>query len=1134
MKSLFFKFIRVVRAGGMPSGWTIPSLGTGLNIIHGRNASGKTTTAKALIAALWPESEDRKLDLLSGYGKGGVDWKVTCEGRRAVLCERDGVSWNGDARDFPPYDTFGSRCFIALHDLFGRSDEDSREIAKKIRREAAGGFDLDEASEKCGFLPKGKLKWGHNERNDYKRLDHEVSVLRRHNNQLLHEEGKLPDLIEKLQSARASRDRKDVLKRAIEYREILDQHAADQGTLNNFPPVLANLQGNELEELRRHRKRQRVIAVENNRIAEEIGEIDQEIQLLGLPAEGLPPTLLDELQNRCNELRDLTQRLDAKRTEKNQALTDRTQSLAALGEGLDPEQIHLGLQDLNRVATLVDQWSGLDQDRSELESRIRSLVGLPDGAERGIELRELRDAVGSITRWMNRASGGRPSLPSWLSWLFILMAVLLATSALFLNHTDSIAFWCAMIFSAVTAGVAVFSLFGRKTKPEDFPPRTPPPDWENTVSVSRRFQELVEKLQKAELDELRFQESENLKRELDFKTTELEQSRLELDKLELGFAINPVLFKELVHNASNWREACHRVAQAEASINQIMGDLQSALLVAQTLIAPYGYGNNLTGSASLEAVKDDLARKQNTLDKKNQEKRNKIRDAAEIAREMQANLPEQNQLLGRAGLNAGPNDEDDLQRLLEQLPQYTQAREAVVGNQRRVQDAGSFFAKNAEWNDLDLQDLTAELSKTETVAEAYEGLLEEKTLLDDAIKAAKQKTDIEEKLEAREVAKAELLQSRRDKLESFAGGLLVSHLVRSMGASAMPDVFNRAAGFFSAFTNGEWEITPPDKEEEFRARRTDGSLSQPLQELSGGTRAQLILAARMGFISAGEGETLFPLILDETLANSDDQRAGQIIDALISLAKDGRQIIYFTAQQDEVDKWRQRGGSDVTIIDLDALRGTGRAVQPFERVDRALPRLIPQAVEDYDAYGKILEVPAFDPRNSMETFHLWHLCEESESLHRLLKLGFETWGPLRSALSHGQEIEGMDTGRIKAAAAVLEKVSECWRRGRGKPLAKEDLKDGGVSDTFLDRVWERSREEEFDARRLIQGLQDNPIPRFREETLQKLKDYLVAKEIFADEEPMTFQQIRMEVDPIARQHGLDPERIDYLLGKIAG
>jgi uncharacterized protein YhaN len=52
-----------------------------------------------------------------------------------------------------------------------------------------------------------------------------------------------------------------------------------------------------------------------------------------------------------------------------------------------------------------------------------------------------------------------------------------------------------------------------------------------------------------------------------------------------------------------------------------------------------------------------------------------------------------------------------------------------------------------------------------------------------------------------------------------------------------------------------------------------------------------------------ENGARLPIIVDEALANSDDERAQAIVTALLRLCRDGRQLFYLTAQSDEVRKW---------------------------------------------------------------------------------------------------------------------------------------------------------------------------------------------------------------------------------------
>ena len=88
---------------------------------------------------------------------------------------------------------------------------------------------------------------------------------------------------------------------------------------------------------------------------------------------------------------------------------------------------------------------------------------------------------------------------------------------------------------------------------------------------------------------------------------------------------------------------------------------------------------------------------------------------------------------------------------------------------------------------------------------------------------------------------------------------------------------------------------------------------------------QLLLSVRLAFVENQETGPKLPLIFDEALAMSDDDRASRIAQAVVQICKTGRQVFYFTAQQDEVDKMEKcvdeehNLGRDITMtkINLD-------------------------------------------------------------------------------------------------------------------------------------------------------------------------------------------------------------------------
>src|SRR5690625_5049304 len=82
--ALVFERLRVRRLLGIDDGYELADLVPGLNVIHGPNTSGKTTTARALESALWPRAvEYSPVSLAAEFRIGNSGWELDLEGQEA-------------------------------------------------------------------------------------------------------------------------------------------------------------------------------------------------------------------------------------------------------------------------------------------------------------------------------------------------------------------------------------------------------------------------------------------------------------------------------------------------------------------------------------------------------------------------------------------------------------------------------------------------------------------------------------------------------------------------------------------------------------------------------------------------------------------------------------------------------------------------------------------------------------------------------------------------------------------------------------------------------------------------------------------------------------------------------------------
>lgn len=258
-------------------------------------------------------------------------------------------------------------------------------------------------------------------------------------------------------------------------------------------------------------------------------------------------------------------------------------------------------------------------------------------------------------------------------------------------------------------------------------------------------------------------------------------------------------------------------------------------------------------------------------------------------------------------------------------------------------------------------------------------------------------------------------------------------------------------------------------------------------------------------------------------------------------------MFYFTAQGDEVAKWlaalEDADTVDYTVIDLAEVRELGEHVDVPDLEELAVGSPSPPDPEghDHDSYGDALDVPPFNPRRGAGHAHLWYLVDDLDQLHHLLQLGIERWGQLENLLSWtgtaviSDDPEKLDT--LQCNGRAVEEFVRSWRQGRGKRVDREVLKDSGaVSSNFIDDVTALAKEVNGEAERIIDGLRNSEVNRFRSDKTDELEEYFKENGFIEPVEPLNPEQIRVRVVDCLMKHGV-PEsqakvRADELLSRL--
>jgi len=306
---------------------------------------------------------------------------------------------------------------------------------------------------------------------------------------------------------------------------------------------------------------------------------------------------------------------------------------------------------------------------------------------------------------------------------------------------------------------------------------------------------------------------------------------------------------------------------------------------------------------------------------------------------------------------------------------------------------------------------------------------------------------------------------------------------------------------------------------------------------------QLLVAVRLGFLDHEESGVRLPVLLDETLGTTDDDRARVMIDTVAEICRTGRQVFYFTAQPDEVGKWiaRLRDTPDIELkeIDLARVRQLAEASSAPLVIARPDEEPVPKpAGMSHEAYGNALGVPGLDPARPAGLVHLWHAVDDPETLYALLQKRIATVGQFESrVVKRLVRVDGLaeeDIDRIAVRARAIRGAFEAWRIGRAAPVDRAVLEEAdAVTDNFIDRVWEVAAAVGGDGRQLVHALNEGRVPRWRTANTERLREYLEEHGYLVRDEPLTPDEICQRVleESVRTSDGpdLDPAWIERVV-----
>ena len=979
----------------------------------------------------------------------------------------------------------------------------------------SGGFDLDRIAEV--HFPGISGRHGRRQRDAFNAAINAVQEAEGQQRVLQRRMEALGALEAELETASSAARRLPWIHRAVGRAERAEEHARVLEELSALPDALANLTGREVEHV--EERQTRIVAL-NKRASELAGKREAARAAMRdsrLPAE-VDKSELAVWRQGAEELGRGELELQTATIHRGECRNELGAALSAMG-GSDAGEVALSLGEHGRLFEFLRTAELLRTQKTAIEWRMRLLADIEQSDAGEGRLEVLRAAVDVLRRWLRAPQPDtlQDRFRTRRGWILLAVAMAVAGTVMAVFVDPSFGF-------LLTAGVGVLAtaILLRSANPaasarsheEKAFARIDvesPEKWE-AGSVEARLRSLeVEvasidsRLQRARDRDVERQALDSQLKGLVEAEASLEERRksllesLGLDSMQPDAELVDIAraLDQLRAARIKYEGAAGRVDELEANHSRLLSDLADVLQrhgeppPADATAAKIYLGNLSDRNAQLvKAVADE---------------RQAVVQLEEVSADQDTALHSVRQVYVQASLNEG--DLPGLTALLNLLPQYRDLKERASRLESQIDLDRDELAKAGETElvDRDRETLDRLVRDLSAAAEKADDLRGEIADIYAQVNETKRGSNLQELIARQEQARTALQDRRDEALFARAGKFLVEAVEQEYEQNQMPRVFERARGHFSRFTHHGYELRLSRAAGSPRLFAVDlrSGENRELDELSDGTRTQLLLAARMAFAEEVERGSTLPLFLDEALDQSDPARFEAIARSLGRIANDqGRQVFYLTS--DPLDRDRIRHALDrdgiVAEIDLGSIRAGAIAVTEPATL-RVPPRAIIPTPDGASAeqYAVSLSVPAFTPGLGYARQHFFYLLSDDlDLLHTFLVNGIEQAGQWQTVfgtlLAQRLGSRSLTSQEIDSRVSLLEVFCEAWMQGRGRAVDRDVLvQSGAVSERYLDDVTAIARELGGGSERLVEALRARNDPRlrgFRQNSVNDLAGYL--------------------------------------------
>jgi len=1069
-----------------------------VNIIHGPNGSGKSSLTKAISQLLWKNIATGSPFAVEAVFLDGADrWRVNRD-------SHDVPHWtlNGESKNPLPLPMGHiADCYkMGVLDLvLPAGGEVETKLANSINIEMYGGIDLEKVKKDL-FASRPKL--ANDPRN---KLDEAIST----HSDLLVEQTQLEFSQQRLPALRIELERKNKAKKKLTllqnyqnrelYRAQLQEAQSQQaqfssGQKNTHPNDAIDLKNWLLAE----QENRDQIGVLNNEIQTRQNEIDA----LNFPSgaiEKADPIFLDARMARAKELQDLVDSLEKDLRHQVVVLDGLVKELAP---GFASES-NDNVPSAEIYQEMSSQYSFLTSHLAQIEGwqKVQTKLDLPDSDE----LPNNQALLKAMHEWLN----GRTAKQGVSHLILVGLGLAILPVGYWMPY--------AFVLSAPLLGAGIFQWWNisrhhqKQTTEVVNQIRQAGHDFSDQFTAS----DILELINKIGQDSGIAQTQKELTELLDDKLKSLSlnsdsnDSRINDLRSRFGHSLTDshIAFLRFLDSMPDFRLARQEVAHLKEELVVQKKELENEFSYVANSLESLGLTKPkdtrkaqhlLTGLNARLSKLSELQSQQNLA-------QNKHESLKSDQTRTQENLK---QLWKRLAIKP-QKDAELVQTMVQQINSWDETQKQISQNQTMFDSENQAFCSLP---DLLNPDEVEGLSSLELEAMMIELDNDQQTRDDDVreihdienkLKSALQSSQIAEAQARCEQARTTLMNTRERELESSLGQLLLDDIGETYQRNFQPEVLAKASEYFSAFTNNLYDLrvrTGTENTGQFYAFENDTEKSFGLAELSDGTRAQLLLAVRLAFITVNEGQARPPLFLDESLTASDPVRFSTIAINISQWAhQQNRQIFYLTSNPGDAQAWiaalKTAEIPSPQLIDLAQVRGTSSGLAADIQV------VLPEPVEapgnrSAQEYARYLKVPRLDGWKNPNEVHLWHLLSDDlPLLHRLVEASTPTYGRWNANKVAMKTLMGMSDEKMKlleARGCCLKAFFRNWSIGRGKLLTADALADSGaISKSYLAKCRALLTEVESDSQKFMAALRDKKVPGFRKDNIRILEEFFL-------------------------------------------